>query len=82
MRKNGKQGEDKNREIYCNACGRKLRIENDMVMEGVFPAELEWGYFSNKDGEIHAFDLCEECYDKWIATFKLPVEKSYKNELL
>ena len=32
-----------------------------------------WGYFSKKDGETHSFDLCEECYDKWIGGFQIPV---------
>ena len=28
-------------------------------MKGVFRVDYEWGYFSEKDGERHAFDLCE-----------------------
>ena len=29
--------------------------------------------FSHKDGELHRFDICEECYDTWIASFQIPV---------
>ena len=23
--------------------------------------------------EVHRFDICEECYDTWIASFQIPV---------
>jgi hypothetical protein len=51
-------------------------------MEGVLPVTAFWGYFSEKDGEHHTFDLCESCYDKWIAGFQIPVEKKIENEML
>lgn len=82
MRKNGNQGNDKQLEVYCNACGKKLKVENGMEMEGVFRGKAEWGYFSEKDGETHSFDLCEACYDKWISAFQIPVEKFCKREWL
>ena len=44
--------------------------------------EKEWGYFSRKDTTRHIFDLCEECYDKWILEFKIPVEEKESLELL
>ena len=37
--------------------------------------EKEWGYFSSKDLTKHVFNICEECYDKWIASFNIPVEQ-------
>ena len=40
------------------------------------------GYFSRKDGLRHRFDLCEDCYDKWIHTFAVPVEEMPETELL
>ncbi len=43
-------------------------------MEGVFRVDYEWGYFSEKDGERHSFDLCEACYDKLLRSFQIPVE--------
>ena len=54
--------------IFCNKCGKEL------INEGVFQADFRWGYFSNKDNEVHHFDLCEECYDEMIAAFRTPVE--------
>lgn len=34
--------------------------------------KTEWGYFAEIfiDGEVHQFDICEECYAKWLSTFK------------
>lgn len=65
MRENGR--------LYCNGCGRKIEEEENILREGVLRVETEWGYFSRKDGEKHSFCLCEECYDKLIKTFVLPV---------
>lgn len=54
--------------IVCNKCGRE--IEN----EDVLSIEKRWGYFSNKDNEVHKFDLCEKCYDEFVSTFQISVE--------
>ena len=62
------------KKMVCNCCGKELMVKGGIVREGVFSAEYSWGYFSEKEGETHSFDLCEECYDKWIGGFKIPVE--------
>ena len=41
-----------------------------------------WDFFSEKDGEIHHFDLCEDCYDDWVNQFKLEVEVEEQREFL
>lgn len=69
-------------EVICNACGRKLRVENGIVKEGCFAADAVFGYFSKKDGMRHQFDLCEECYNKMIAKFQVPVTEKEVKELL
>lgn len=56
------------KDVFCNKCGKEI------VNAGVFRVDYRWGYFSNKDNEVHHFDLCEECYDEMIATFQIPVE--------
>ncbi len=61
--------------VNCNCCGRRLYTRNGIVLEGNAPFSVEWDYFSEKDGEVHRFDLCERCYDDLIKTFKIPVEK-------
>ena len=49
---------------------------------GVFSADCEWGYFSEKDGERHHFDLCEECYDGVTREFLIEADKEERTELL
>lgn len=60
--------------IICNKCGKEIPVANEVASEGVFSVDYEWGYFSDKDGEKHRFDLCEECYDKLVASFVFPAE--------
>ncbi|MDR2889279.1 MAG: hypothetical protein LBV33_05505 [Lachnospiraceae bacterium] len=68
--------------IICNKCKKVIKVENNIVKEGLFSAAYKFGYFSNKDGETHSFDLCEECYDKMIGDFKIPPEITEANELV
>lgn len=68
--------------VICNKCKKELKIKNGMIMEGSFHGNVRFGYFSNKDGQEHSFDLCEECYDKLIESFAIPVEEEEIKELL
>lgn len=72
----------KNMRVMCNVCSRKIEVRNGIVLEGIFFANIDWGYFSEKDGEVHKFDICEKCYDKWISSFKIPIDIVRKNEML
>lgn len=69
-------------EVCCNKCGKRLNVENGFVKEGCFHVEYNFGYFSTKDGMRHTWDLCEDCYDKMVQEFVLPVEEEEKNELM
>ena len=60
--------------IICNKCGKEIPVSGGHEMKGVFSVDYEWGYFSEKDGERHAFDLCETCYDALLQSFLIPVE--------
>lgn len=60
--------------IICNKCGKEIPVVNGRAEEGVFSVDYAWGYFSEKDGEKHSFDLCESCYNKMLASFRLPAE--------
>lgn len=71
-----------NNSCHCNRCGKKLEIENGIFKEDVFEAAKEWGYFSDKDLEVHRFSLCENCYDKMIKEFLIPIKITNKNEVL
>lgn len=61
--------------IICNMCGKEIEIANGIAKEDVLSVEKRWGYPSDKDNEVHRFDLCEECYDNWIRSFVVAVEK-------
>ncbi len=61
-------------EVICNQCGKVIKSKNGMHQEEVCSVHKAWGYFSDKDMEVHDFDLCESCYDRLIAGFKVPVE--------
>ena len=69
-------------QVRCNGCGRELKLEKEIIREGYFSADVRFGYFSRKDGTRHKFDLCEDCYDKWIQTFTIPVEEVPETEFL
>lgn len=69
-------------QICCNSCGKILKVENGILIEDAFEATKEWGYFSSRDMELHHFNLCEDCYNKMISEFKIPVEVRKKLEVL
>lgn len=68
--------------MHCNCCGKELKVENGILKEDAFEATKEWGYFSGRDLEVHHFNLCEDCYNKLISEFKIPVEIKSKMEAL
>ena len=68
--------------VVCNGCGKELRVENGYLKEECFSAEQIFGYFSQKDGVRHRFDLCEACYDALIENFKIPITRKGKTEAM
>ena len=65
----------------CNCCGKNMKIQNGMLLEGICSVDTTWGYFSGKDLEKHEFDLCEECYDRITLSFAVPPEISEDTEV-
>lgn len=61
-------------EMYCNKCGDSIQVTNGIVAQGVYQGDSVWGYFSNKDGVKHSFDICEKCYDKMVNEFVIPIK--------
>ena len=61
--------------IICNKCGREIAAVNGRLTEDVLSVDKRWGYFSEKDKQVDSIDLCEKCYDEFVATFLLPVRK-------
>lgn len=54
----------------CNKCKKEIVNARN---EGV-EIQVQWGYFSNKDGQFHKWDLCEDCYDEIVGTLEIPPE--------
>lgn len=82
MRKYTSEKEKKIIDLKCNKCGKNIKVENNIVKEGVFSIDYKWGYFSEMDGEIHSFDLCEECYGEFLKSFIIDVAVDEGNEFL
>lgn len=72
----------KNEEVICNQCGKKLFMQNGILMEGCVSVDTTFGYFSGKDGLRHRFDLCEKCYDQIIRAFSIPVTEEEITEMI
>nr|WP_318686352.1 hypothetical protein [uncultured Acetatifactor sp.] len=69
-------------QVVCNRCGKELKLEKGYLKEGCFTVDYAFGYFSEKDGIRHRFDLCESCYDEILRQFRIPVQISQERELL
>ena len=68
--------------VICNQCGKELMVVDGILKEGCFCVNYEFDYFSNKDGYIYSFDLCEECFDQWVKGFKRPAQIAETKEFL
>jgi len=68
--------------IYCNCCGEEI-IKTKVVHTAMEYLHIEksWGYFSSKDSTTHSFNICEKCYDKWVASFAIPAEEVYIEDI-
>ena len=69
-------------EIYCNSCGERIEITNNRRKEDYLSIKKEWGYFSNKDTQIHEFKICERCYDRIVKQFEMSPKVTEKSEIL
>ncbi len=74
MRRYSEDNSNNVAEAKCNMCGRNLKLKNGLIIEGNMSVNYPWGYFSDKDGEIHKFDICQSCYDKLVKNFVIPVD--------
>lgn len=72
----------KSKQVYCNVCGIPLEINQVVSKKDYVFIQKKWGYFSEKDGEVHTIRLCEHCYDQWVRSFKVPVTIREQTELL
>ncbi len=82
MRKFSERESGRLTEVRCNCCGRALSVKNGILEEECIRAETPFGFFSRKDGQIHRFDLCEDCYDRLTKAFRIPIEIEERTEVL
>lgn len=68
--------------MRCNKCGKLLVEMNSVIREDYLHVVKEWGYFSQKDGTIQEFVLCEICTDRLINEMVIPVTTREKTEWL
>ena len=69
-------------EIVCNKCGKRTKVEDDMLKEEWVHIQNVFGYFSKRDGEISQIDLCETCYERLCADLLIPETVRKNKELL
>jgi len=58
-------------DVSCNACGRGVSKDASGYFEDHISLTKAWGYHSPYDGEIHAIDICVDCYQDWIKDFEI-----------
>ena len=63
-------------DIVCNKCGKSLRIDDYNCFAGG-AVKVDFGYGSVNDGEIKKFEICDDCYNELISTFKHSPEGEY-----
>jgi len=56
--------------VFCNKCTREVNLNKESYFEGM----CKWGYESRRDGQIHEFHLCEDCYEELIKSFRIDVD--------
>lgn len=68
--------------VICNCCGKKLIVKDGIVREGVMMVDHVWDFFSEKDGEVHHWDMCEACYDQMICEFQVKPDMEEQVEFI
>lgn len=69
----------KDKKIFCNQCGKEICLS---LQEDFFHGVKAWGYFSEKDLMQDEFNMCEDCYDRLIRQFQIPVLRTERKEVL
>ena len=57
--------------IIFNKCGKEIPVIGGVPSEDTLEVEKRWGYFSKKDNQLDRFDLCEDCYDELVESFRI-----------
>jgi hypothetical protein len=60
--------------VVCNGCGKSIQHDDIREMNKMNGFTATFGYDSKHDWEVWRFDLCEECLEKIIDQFVVPVD--------
>lgn len=60
-------------QIICNCCGEPIN-KYQIFTNDYISFQKQWGYNSDYDNKKHKFDICQNCYQKIISNFKIPIE--------
>ncbi|MDR1688442.1 MAG: hypothetical protein LBS21_07505 [Clostridiales bacterium] len=57
--------------MICNFCGLEIKKNEFGYFDEHLSVEKKWGYGSEFDSETHSFEICEDCYKRLIAEFRI-----------
>ena len=63
--------------IFCDKCGKTILVkktEYNFIRGG--QVEMKFGYGSKYDSDLYRFELCDECVENFLKSFKHPCLKS------
>lgn len=60
--------EEKDKDIQCDKCGESIMEDQYTIGGCVF--QMDFGYGSNKDGNIYQVCLCDDCVDEFLGSLK------------
>lgn len=67
--------ETKTTSVTCDCCGKTIKGEHASDMGDITDVVIQFGYGSRFDTDIWKMDICDDCLEKWVSTFKYPIEK-------
>jgi len=67
--------EEKVTSITCNCCGKVVEGETVEYDSDITELNISFGYGSRFDTNQWNMDICDDCLEKWVSTFKLPITK-------
>jgi hypothetical protein len=59
--------------VFCNMCGKVLYPNQEEYQDFY----ISWGYLSHHDRENWYFELCENCLEKIVLKFIIPMDVEY-----
>lgn len=59
--------------IICNCCGKKIELVHEYNITDINNIIIEFGYGSRFDLSAWEIDICDDCIEKWIQSFKHPI---------